>query len=608
MNVRRTTVDVWLALLAVVAPACSTGNEGREGREGNEGSRERTEDSAAQPLQLDALISTQQAKLLASDGAEFDTFGLSVAVSGNTAVVGASRDDDRGAEAGAAYIFVRAGATWTQQAKLTAADGGSNDNFGAAVAIVGETVLIGATSDDDVRSDAGAAYVFVRSGTTWTQQAKLLAADGASDDQLGISVALAGDTAVVGTTNDDDLGDRAGASYVFVRSGTTWSEQAKLTAADGAEADQLGIAVAVAGDTALVGAFGDDDRGRSAGSAYVFVRTGTSWSQQAKLLAADGNDIDELGISVAISGDTALVGAVFADDEQGAAYVYARDGAVWTQQAKLSAADGAPSDNFGNAVALEGDTALIGAPNDNDLGAASGSAYVFGRSGTTWSQQTKLTAADGTSVDLFGASVALSGETAVVGALGDDDLGSSSGSTYVYAPPQTNGGACVTSADCGSGFCTDGVCCDTACGDGDANDCQACSVAAGAAANGTCGPRATSSVCRAAGGSCDVAERCNGTSLSCPADVRVAAGTLCRAAGGACDVAETCTGTSAACPGDARTPAGTVCRAAVNSCDLVESCSGSASSCPGNAFKPDFSLCRGLFGLPGICLARICFL
>ncbi|MBC7976244.1 MAG: FG-GAP repeat protein, partial [Myxococcales bacterium] len=448
---------------------------------------------------LSAVISSQQAKLLASDGEEFDTFGLSVAVSGDTAIIGASRDDGRGTDAGAAYIYVRSGVTWIEQAKLLAADGASNDSFGIAVALSGNTAIIGSMFADDGVSDGGSAYVFVRSGTTWTQQAKLLAADRAPDDQLGISVAIAGDTAIVGATNEDDLGDRAGASYVFVRSGAAWTEQTKLTAADGAEADQFGISVAVSGDTALVGAFGDDDLGRSSGSAYVFVRSAGSWTQQAKLLASDGNEIDELGVSVALAGDTALVGAVFADDEQGAAYVYVRSGTSWTEQAKLSAADGAPSDNFGNAVALEGDTALIGAPNDNDLGAASGSAYVFVRLGTGWSQDAKLLASDGTSIDLFGVSVGLSAGTAVIGALGDDDRGSSSGSTYVYVAPGEptepggeNGGVCVTSADCASGFCTDGVCCNAACGNGDANDCQACSVAAGAAVNGACGPRAPS--------------------------------------------------------------------------------------------------------------------
>jgi len=393
---------------------------------------------AVYPLQIASLLSTQQPKLLASDGAAYDRFGHSVAVSGDTAVVGADRNDEKGPDAGAAYVFVRSGTTWIQQAKLTAADGHANDYFGVAVAISGDTLLVGAMFNDDTKSDAGAAYVFVRSGTSWTQQAKLLAADAASSKQLGISVALSGDTALVGAVEDADHGKRSGAAYVFVRSDTSWTQQAKLTAADGAALDQFGISLSVAGNTALIGAAGDDEHGPGSGSAYVFARSGTSWSQQAKLTAADGAAADQFGISVAVSGDTALVGANLADArglDSGSAYVFVRSGTSWSQQAKLTAADGANGDNFGASVALLEDTALVGVPNDRHLGAASGSAYLFVRGGTSWSQEAKLTAADATSADLFGASVAFSDHTALVGAVCDGDLGSSSGSAYMYTPP-----------------------------------------------------------------------------------------------------------------------------------------------------------------------------
>jgi FG-GAP repeat protein len=598
--------------------------------------------NAVYPLQIDPLISTQQAKLLASDGAAVDTFGASVAISGNTALVGANRNDEAGTDAGAAYVFVRSGTTWTQQAKLLASDGSANDDFGVSVALSGDTAVVGAMFEHGVASTSGAAYVFVRSGATWTQQAKLTAADGGTDDELGISVALEGDTAVVGTTfhNDAVNGTHSGAAYVFVRGGTAWTQQAELQAADGAASDQFGISVAISGNTAVVGAYGDDDNGASSGSAYVFVRSGTAWTQQAKLLASDGTEIDEFGVSVAIAGNTALIGAVFGD----AAYVFVRSGTTWTQNAKLTAAAGSSGDDFGNAVALVGDVALIGAPGDSALGAGAGAAYVFLRSGTTWTQDAKLTAADAASADFFGVSVALSGDTAVVGSPDDDDLGSSSGSTYVFAPAPSannNGTACTTNAECSSGSCTDGVCCDTTCGGGDPNDCQACSVAAGAAVNGTCGARSAGIVCRAASGACDVAETCNGTSTSCPADGFTAASTVCRAAAGACDVAERCTGSSASCPADGFTAASTVCRAASGacdvaehctgssascptdgfastskvcraangSCDVTERCTGSSTSCPANAFRPNLSLCTGgLLGLPGVCLAGTCIL
>ncbi|CAK8722031.1 MAG: FG-GAP repeat-containing protein [Candidatus Electronema aureum] len=353
-------------------------------------------------------------KLLASDGAGFNRFGISVAVSGDTAVIGINRsiNDDK---VGSAYVFVRAAdGSWSQQAKLTAADGVFRDQFGSSVAVSGDTAVIGA-------ANSGSVYVFVRaSDGSWSQQAKLTAAS--------TSVAVDGDTAVIG----------AAAAYVFVRAADgTWSQQAKLTAADG---DRFGSSsVAMSGDTAVIGASGDDDKGENSGSAYVFIRAADgSWSQQAKLIAADGGDNDYFGNSVAVSGDTAVIGAYGDDDKgssSGSAYVFVRaaDG-TWQQHNKLTAADGAADDNFGWSVALSGDTAVIGARFDDDKGDWSGSAYVFVRwaANCTWSQQAKLTAADGAASDHFGWSVALSGETAVIGAIGDNAKGHLSGSAYVY--------------------------------------------------------------------------------------------------------------------------------------------------------------------------------
>jgi hypothetical protein len=373
---------------------------------------------------LDVRLAVQQAKLTATDGAEWDYFGSSVAVSGDTAVVGAPSEDvginpDR---PGSAYVFVRSGTTWSLQAKLTASDGADWDYFGCSVALSGDTAVVGAGGDDVVtNTNQGSAYVFVRSGTTWSQQAKLTAADGAAEDGYGGSVALSGDTAGVGAGGDDvGANTSQGSAYVFTRSGTTWSQQAKLTAADGAELDYFGSSVAVSGDTAVVGA-SDGDVGANAnqGSSYVFTRSGTTWSQQAKLTAADGDAGDQFGGSVAISGDTAVVGAqgdyVGLNVGQGSAYVFARSGATWSQQQKLTAADGAAVDFFGRSVAVSGETAVVGASGDTiGANAGQGSAYVFARSGATWTQQTRLTAADGGWDARFGSSVAVSGDSAVV--------------------------------------------------------------------------------------------------------------------------------------------------------------------------------------------------
>ncbi|MFC2041905.1 FG-GAP repeat protein, partial [Chloroflexota bacterium] len=328
-----------------------------------------------------ANASIPEIKLTAGDGSVEDWFGLSLAISGDTAVVGAYRDDDNGSDSGSAYVFVRSGTSWTQQAKLTASDGAGDDWFGSSVAISGDTAVVGAFYDDDNGADSGSAYVFVRSGTNWTQQAKLTASDGAAEDLFGSSVAISGDTAVVGADGNDDNGDDdngadSGSAYVFVRSGSTWTQQAKLTASDGSEEDSFGRSVAISGDTAVVGAYRDDDNGSDSGSAYVFVRIiGSTWTQQAKLTASDGAADDRFGLSVGISGDTTVVGAYGDDDngsESGSAYVFVRSGGTWTPHAKLTASDGAASDWFGLYVAINEDTAVVGAYRDDDNGSDSG--------------------------------------------------------------------------------------------------------------------------------------------------------------------------------------------------------------------------------------------
>ncbi len=350
----------------------------------------------------------------------------------------------------AGVMLIVAVPTWSvpliEVAKLFAADGGEGDQFGYSVALSGDTALIGVRFDDDDANglESGSAYVFTRSGTTWNQQARLTAADGSDRDWFGVRVALEGDTAVIPADADDSdvNGVDSGSVYVFIRSGTTWTQQAKLTASDGAAVDLFGYSVALSGDTVLIGArFDDDDvNGVDSGSVYVFTRCGTSWSQQAKLTAADGGAGDEFGYSVALSGDTAVITAN-ADDsdvngvDSGSAYVFTRSGTDWSQQAKLTAADGAAGDLFGVRVALAGDTALIGARLDDDdvNGVDSGSAYVFTRSGDGWSQQAKLTAADGGAGDWFGYTVALADDTALIGAGNHDGAnGVDSGSAYVF--------------------------------------------------------------------------------------------------------------------------------------------------------------------------------
>ena len=367
--------------------------------------------------QSSAPGSVRQAKLTASDGASYDHFGNSVAISGTTALVGAI---GKHGETGAAYVFVRSGQTWSQQAELTASDGVVGDYFGTSVAISGSTALVGASGKN---SSTGAVYVFVRSGQTWSQQAELTPPGGAANASFGISVAVSGSTAVVGASMKNAY---VGAAYVFVRSGQTWSQQAELSASDSRVNDRFGNSVAVSGSTAIVGAAG---KYHATGAAYVFERSGRTWSLRAVLSASDRAGNDAFGNSVAISGSTAIVAAVGKNASTGAAYVFARSGQIWSQQAELSASDGVSDDEFGSSVAISGLTAVVGAEGKDEV---SGAAYVFVRSAMTWSPRGELTARDSTAGDSFGDSVAICSSGLVVGALWERSY---AGAAYTYVFP-----------------------------------------------------------------------------------------------------------------------------------------------------------------------------
>jgi len=330
----------------------------------------------------DGIISTdvwgEQAKLLSADGESDDRFGDSVSIDGDYAIIGVWGDDDNGDMSGSAYVFTRSGTAWTQHAKLLPSDGAAFDFFGDSVSIEGDYTIIGAPLDDDNGDYTGSAYVFIRSGSSWTEQQKLLASDGVADDCFGYSVSISGGYAIIGAFSDDD--SENGSAYVFTRSGTVWTEQVKLIASDGAFKDNFGWSVSIDGDYAIIGSPSDDDNGVNSGSAYVFTRSGTVWTEQAKLLASDGTADDVFGCSVSIDGDYVIIGARL-DDENvgwcGSAYVFNRSGSSWTEQQKLLASDGAADDVFGASVSISGGYAVIGAPLDDDNGDRSGSAYIF---------------------------------------------------------------------------------------------------------------------------------------------------------------------------------------------------------------------------------------
>ena len=376
-----------------------------------------------------------QLKLVAADAASGDEFGTSVAIDGDTVVIGAS---GAGGNRGAVYVLrtTDGGATYGQVAKLTASDAAAGDwGFGHSVAIDGDTVVVGADKDDNY---AGSVYVFRTSdgGATYGQVAKLTASDAASDDYFGWSVAIDGDTVVVGAWGDDDGGSSSGSVYVFLTTdgGATYGQLAKLTASDAAASDKFGYSVAIDGGTIVVGA--DQYYSSGSGAAYVFLTTdgGVTYGQVAKLTAADGASGDEFGHSVAIAGDTVVVGASVGD----AAYVFrtSNGGVTYGQVAKLTASDAAAYDRFGHSVAIDGDTVVVGAIGDDDGGSVSGSAYVFHTSdgGATYVEVAKLTASDAAADDYFGTDVAIAGDTIMVGTYAKN---SNTGAVYVFSPQPT---------------------------------------------------------------------------------------------------------------------------------------------------------------------------
>jgi cyclophilin family peptidyl-prolyl cis-trans isomerase len=380
-------------------------------------------------------------KVTASDGNTGDWFGFSVAVDADYAIIGAPKDDS---QKGAAYIFEYNNGNWTQQAKLTASDGATGDYFGGSVSISANHAIIGAPGDDNYR---GSAYIFEYNDGNWTQQAKLTASDNHVDDWFGQSVSISGDCAIVGAWRNDTTKTNAGAAYIFYRhqGGTNhWGQQARLNPADAAVNDNFGYSVSINGEYVIIGAIGDDPHSSFpdyTGSAYIFRHNGTSWAQQAKLTAADGAPSDKFGRSVSIDGYYAIVGAYKNDDngsDSGSAYVFEPNGLDpnnWDQKTKLTASDANASDYFGYSVAIGEGYALVGAYGNDDSGSSSGSAYIFEPNEINpdnWNQIAKLTASDANANDYFGFSVAIgTGRRAIVGAYGNDDSGSESGSAYI---------------------------------------------------------------------------------------------------------------------------------------------------------------------------------
>jgi hypothetical protein len=317
---------------------------------------------------------------------------------------------------------------WTQEARVLPADGTEDQWFGFSVSISGDSAIIGAPWDDENGELSGSAYIFQETGSGWTQVARLLPDDITEGDQFGWGVSISGSTAIVGAWGKDDNGFESGAAYVFQDSGSGWRQVTRLVPDDNIEGHIFGVSVSIGGSTAIVGAAGDDDNGDRAGAAYVFQDSGSGWTQVAKLLPDDGGQGDEFGYSVSISENIVIIGAPWDDENgelSGSAYIFQEDGLGWGQVAKLLPDDGAAHDLFGFAVSISGKAAVIGT-------LYSESAYIFQDDGSEWTQVAKLVG-DGTdSSEGFGRCVSISGETAIVGASGIPDPPVAPGSAFVF--------------------------------------------------------------------------------------------------------------------------------------------------------------------------------
>jgi hypothetical protein len=419
----------------------------------------------------------QQAYIKASNTGIADRFGYSIALDGDTLVIGAiyesgdfnstgipGTDNDNRSRAGAAYVFVRNAGVWSQQAYLKADNPQANYWFGYSVAVEGDTVAVG--SPLELFDFSGAVYVYTRDGTDWSQQARLRPSNIGSNDRFGDSVSLSGETLVIGAyaedgdasstvdNTNDNAAENAGAAYVFTRSGTTWTQQVYLKAFNANAGDSFSNnAIALDGNTLAIGAYAEDgdadstvaspNNGASnAGAVYVYTGSGANWSLEAYLKASNVGTNDMFGGAISLDGDTLIVGAVNEDGDasstmaspnentsnSGAVYVFTRSGTAWTQQAYLKASNAGVDDRFGDSVSLSVDTLIVGTvaedgdatstainPNENAFNA--GAAYVFTRSGTTWLEQAYLKASNAASRDEFGASVAVDGDTMAVGAV-----------------------------------------------------------------------------------------------------------------------------------------------------------------------------------------------
>ena len=371
---------------------------------------------------LPAVALKARETIRARDANPFSYFGQAASIDGDVAVVGAPYDDGEGTDAGAAYVFRRSGGRWLQAAKLTAPSPRPFDRFGFSVAVSGSTVVVGA----DRRDHTGAAFVYREAGTL---EATLRPRDLAEKDGLGISVAADGDAVLVGAPGKD-------AAYLFRRSVGRWREEAKLSDPSPSEHSGFGHSVALSGDTALIGAITSSDLEVMGGRAYLFRRGGSGWELEARLAPPEPRPLQKFGAAVALDGDFALVGApraVLGDKTRaGAVYLFRRNGSGWETAAALTGSPPRNDEEFGRTVSLAGGRLIVGSQFGDAAGLNTGGAWLFDLEGDRWQSRGPVLAPDASALDEFGSAVAMSDRWILIGAPREAEAGNAAGAAYLY--------------------------------------------------------------------------------------------------------------------------------------------------------------------------------
>jgi len=376
------------------------------------------------------------------DSTQNDLFGCSICIDGNNAIVGAyNKTIGSNQSQGAVFIFQNNGTAWVKKVQLSPPNPASYDYFGNSVYINGDYAIVGAEFKTYDNNNSGMAFIYHYNNSSWILQAQLTSTS-SNSYAFGSSVAINGDYAIIGDDSEKIQNNNfQGAAYIFHRTDTIWSEQARLIASDGNNLDFFGSSVSIDGDYAVIGAY-EKEIGYNTcqGEAYIFHRSGTSWAEQKIIVLPDGGSYDRFGYSVSISGEYVLIGASIKDvgtnNNQGKAYIYLRSGTNWTQQATLISSDGCADDHFGESVSIDGVYAVIGA-NNKEIGdnGYQGKAYVFCRVGTTWSEQAQLSASDGALQDYFGSCASISENHIIVGAP-NKNIGNNTNQGKVYFFPR----------------------------------------------------------------------------------------------------------------------------------------------------------------------------